>query len=192
MIAKWQNWRALVQTMVLIAAVVAGPGLGLAQFQDDLGDQDFFGEEDQFMESDDAFGIGEEDFTEGGEFIDESTLSPGEQGITAGARQSELRTLGEREKLPMNAAWGAGTGLLIGGWFALINAGTNRETQRAMGLGVVAGTLIGITVGVKTLIAPGAPIPVGRYSPPPAWGNGGLQAAVTSATPFQFTFSVRF
>jgi hypothetical protein len=121
-------------------------------------DEDYFPDDDPFKQQDE-FGVPKEDFAEGGDFIDESRLPANE--LTIGGRQSQLRLLGERELLPQNAAWGAGTGLLIGGWFALINQGTSRETQRSLGLGVVVGTLIGLAVGARSLITPNAPQPVG-------------------------------
>jgi hypothetical protein len=47
--------------------------------------------------------------------------------------------------------------LLLGGWFALIDEGDDRSTQRSIGLGAVLGALLGMTVGLKTVIAPNAP-----------------------------------
>ena len=141
----------------------------------------------------DEFGMPSEDFTEGGEFIDESTLTPAEEAVTIGGRQGQLRLLGERQLLPQNAAWGAGTGLLIGGWFALINQGTNRETQRSLGLGVVLGTIVGLAVGARSLIAPKAPQPVGALD---LWrndsGSGAFALGGLSGSPLTMTFTFRF
>jgi len=157
------------------------------------GNEDYFFEDDEFsQESDpfqeqDEFGNPVDDFTEGGEFIDESTLDA--DGVSVSGRQAQLRLLGERELLPQNAAWGAGTGLLIGGWFALINQGTNRETQRSLGLGVVLGTLVGLAVGARTLVAPSAPTPVGAVMP---WGDGSDRSVNASIAPRFSPFSLSF
>lgn len=191
MIAKQPRRLLLLQLLIAGALLLGCPGLGLAQFDEDFGEDEFFGADDQFLESDeDLFGTPEDDFTEGGQFVDESLLPPA-GGVTAGSRQSQLRALSERDQLPMNAAWGAGTGLLIGGWFALINNGTNRETQRSLGLGIVIGTIIGVTVGVKSLIVPNAPIPVSRAVPFEDRGSFAAMAAVPRS-PFQFTYAIRF
>jgi hypothetical protein len=68
----------------------------------------------------------------------------------------------------MNVAWGAGTGLLIGGWFALISEGDNRSTQRSIGLGIVTGILLGVAVGTRAVFNPNTPQPagVGAAAPP--------------------------
>ena len=191
MFAKWPRI-ALLLPLALVLVVLAGyPGAASAQFDDEFGEDDFFGGPDDGFESDeDLFGLPEEDFTEGGEFVDESQLPPG-QVVTEGGRQLQLRALTEREQLPVNAAWGAGTGLLIGGWFALINNGTNRETQRSLGLGIVVGTIIGITVGIRSLIAPNGPIPISQSSPS-LWGGASAPLAAAGATPFRFNYTLRF
>jgi hypothetical protein len=135
-----------------------------AQFFDEsLQEDDFFENDDSLFESGtDEFGFSrDEDFTEGDQYVDESFLAPG-SSVTAGSRRVELRMVGEREALPMNGAWGAGTGLLIGGWFALINQGDNRATQRSIGMGIVLGAIIGVTVGLKTVINPNAPSALGQ------------------------------
>lgn len=188
MFAKWPH----IVFLLSVALVLAGyPGPVSAQFDDEFGEDDFFGgDDDGFGSGDDFFGTPEEDFTDGGEFVDESQLPPA-QVITEGGRQFQLRALGERERLPMNAAWGAGTGLMIGGWFALINNGTNRETQRSLGLGIVVGTIIGITVGIRSLIAPNAPIPISQ-SAPSLWGEPSSALAVAGASPFRFNYTLKF
>lgn len=183
----------LIGFLIPLIGLMAWPSGPLrAQGTDDyfFEDDEFFREEDPFQEQDE-FGNPVDDFTEGGEFVDESTLEG--DGVTVGGRQAQLRLLGERELLPQNAAWGAGTGLLIGGWFALINQGTNRETQRSLGLGVVLGTLVGLAVGARTLIAPSAPTPVGAVMP---WGNGTDRSTMASSgssfSPLTLNFNFRF
>ena len=186
---------------LLVLALICLLG-GFSQRVQAQGSEDTFFEDEDFAPDDDAFkqqdefGAPKEDTTEGGGFIDESQIPGGE--ITVGGRQAQLRLLGERELLPQNAAWGAGTGLLIGGWFALINQGTSRETQRSLGLGVVVGTLIGLAVGARTLIAPNAPQPVGANDLNDLHDRaGGTNQAFASAdgghwSPFQLTFTFQF
>jgi hypothetical protein len=194
MIAKGQRILMLAPLLAAACLLAVSAKSALAQGTDD----NFFEEDEAFQEEDpfrerDEFGLPVEDFTEGGEFIDESTLPPAEQGVTIGGRQAQLRLLGERQLLPLNAAWGAGTGLLIGGWYALINQGTNRETQRSLGLGIVLGTIVGLVVGVRTLIQPQAPAAMGAFDPPRTdLGGGSLASTSLSASPFSMTFTWRF
>jgi hypothetical protein len=192
MIAKGQCILLLASLLAAACLLAASAKPALAQGADD----NFFEEDEAFQEEDpfrerDEFGLPVEDFTQGGEFIDESTLPPAEQEVTIGGRQAQLRLLGERQLLPLNAAWGAGTGLLIGGWYALINQGTNRETQRSLGLGIVLGTVLGLVVGVRTLIQPQAPAAMGAFDPPRTDG-GSLASTSLSASPFSMTFTWRF
>ena len=195
MFAKRQGLLLIVPLLALLwwltlSGVPRAQGTDDYFFEDDQG----FQEDDPFQQQDE-FGMPADDFTEGGEFIDESTLPGAEQGISLGGRQQQLRVLGEREQLPQNAVWGAGTGLLIGGWFALINQGTSRETQRSLGLGVVLGTLVGLAVGARSLIAPKAPQPVSALDP---WrddrgGNLSFTASHGQSSPLTFfTFTFRF
>lgn len=159
--------------------LLAGATPAFAQFFDEsLEQEDLFVEEDAaFAEDSGAQDFGqptspEQDFTESNRFVDESLLPSGGPGTTVGGRQLQLTLGRDRETLPLNVAWGAGTGLLIGGWFALINEGDNRQTQRSIGLGIVAGILLGIAVGTRTVLDPNAPRPtsVGDAAPTSADG----------------------
>lgn len=148
-----------------------------AQFFDEsLEQQQFFPEdEDEFFEDRGGDGFGtpspEQDFTEGDQYIDEELIPADERGVTARGRRFDLTLGRERETLPLNIAWGAGTGLLIGGWFALIGEGDNRETQRSIGVGIVAGILLGVAVGTRAVFDPDAPRPtVGEAQPGPGDG----------------------
>jgi hypothetical protein len=165
---------------ILFAAVLAIQSLLLAatparaQFFDESLEQ-----EDLFVEDEDAFfedrggGFGEDtggpttgepDFTEGDRFIDEQLVPADQRALTEGGRQFQLTLGRERETLPLNVAWGAGTGLLIGGWFALIGEGDNRQTQRSIGLGIVSGIILGLMVGTRTVFNPEAPRPTAPVS----------------------------
>ena len=158
--------------------LVAGATPAMAQFFDEsLESADLFTEdEDQFFEQ--GFGqedvgpggTGEPDFTEGERFVDESLVPSGQRGLSLGSRQLQLTLGKDRDILPLNIAWGAGTGLLLGGWFALIAEGDNRETQRSIGVGIVAGILMGVAVGTRTLFNPDAPRPTAEATRPAADG----------------------
>jgi hypothetical protein len=196
MLAKLRPARLGMFALLLIALCGGWAAPARAQGSEDtfFEDQDFFPDEDPFQETDE-FGVPQDDFTEGGEFIDESTVE-GEE-ITAEGRQAQLRLLGERELLPTNAAWGAGTGLLIGGWFALINQGTSRETQRSLGLGVVLGTLVGLAVGARTLFSPSAAQPISATDLNPLHDsaerdNQAFAASSLFNSPIQLSVTFRF
>lgn len=157
---------------ILFMAASLGPGpIVQAQFFDETLEQDefFVEDEDQFFEPrGDDFGTSfpEQDFTEGNRFIDESLTPADGRGLTRGDRQFQLTLESDRDDLPLNIAWGAGTGLLIGGWFALINEGSNRETQRSIGIGIVVGIILGTLVGTRSVFDPEAPRPIGQSAPP--------------------------
>lgn len=134
-----------------------------AQFFDENFEEDeFLEEEEQFFESTrDDFREStipqQQDYTEGDRYAEDTILTPEERDLPFETRRIKMALENEKERLPKNIAWGAGTGLLLGGWFALINQGTNRQTQRSIGMGIVLGTLMGAVVGMRTLIDPDAP-----------------------------------
>ncbi|MCZ6532298.1 MAG: hypothetical protein O7A08_04970 [SAR324 cluster bacterium] len=147
--------------MLLAVLFITAPGPAMAQFFND----DFI--RDDFVESDEDFSEGsgeivsptQEDFTDGGQFIDEEEAVRRESagGVTITTRRDQLRLESDRVDMPLNVGWGAVTGLLMGGWFALISNGDDRSTQRSIGSGIVLGALLGMTVGLKSVIAPNAP-----------------------------------
>ncbi|MCZ6628639.1 MAG: hypothetical protein O7E56_10455 [SAR324 cluster bacterium] len=147
--------------MLLAVLFITAPGPAMAQFFND----DFT--RDDFVESDEDFSEGsgeivsptQEDFTDGGQFIDEEEAVRRESagGVTITTRRDQLRLESDRVDMPINVGWGAATGLLMGGWFALISNGDDRSTQRSIGSGIVLGALLGMTVGLKSVIAPNAP-----------------------------------
>ncbi|MBI3993535.1 MAG: hypothetical protein HY342_09690 [Candidatus Lambdaproteobacteria bacterium] len=188
--------KLLVLTMAALLLLGTNPVVHAQGLFDDLEQDDFLEGDDLFLDQtgDEAvLGTSEEDLTEGGNFIDDSPLTAEEGGVTEAARRTQLRALTDREMLPVNAAWGAGTGLLIGGWLAFINNGTSRETQRSIGLGIVIGSLIGLTVGLKTVIAPQAPSALGLRSDPFDDSAGRpLAAAGINGSPFKVGFAFRF
>ena len=166
---------------LLVAVFFAGQMLMVsarparAQFFDEsLEQEDVFTQDDNAFFEDQSFGTEdtgslsqEPDFTEGNKFVDEQLIPADQRSLTEGGRRLQLTLGKERDTLPLNIAWGAGTGLLIGGWLALIGEGDNRQTQRSIGLGIVTGILLGIAVGTRTVFNPESPRPpsVGQATP---------------------------
>jgi hypothetical protein len=175
----------LLKTVSLLTLVVFAVSLTVmptrirAQSADDDVEQDLGPEagDDEFLDSDSLtpLGEGEEDFTEGNQYVDESIGGPG--SINLGLRQAQVRIRQEREQFPLNAAWGGATGLLLGGWFAMLNAGDNRSTLQSVGTGVVLGVLLGIAVGARTVINPDSPVPA------PAQGSNDSAPSGTTTAP---------
>ena len=103
-------------------------------------------EEDPFLREDN---LEEDGFVE--EDPNDFGLPPAESGIDLQPPIAEERAL-----LPQNIAWGAATGLVLGGWFALIFNSDSRTTQRYIGSGIVFGSLIGLLVGTRSIYQPAA------------------------------------
>ena len=195
--AKIPNFTKLL-VMFLAAASLLLQGLpAQAQFlRDDFEREGFIESDDGFVEGEEGFAIPreEDEFSEGGRFVEEDRDFTSRRGLTLRSRRSQIQLAEERELLPLNAAWGAGTGLLIGGWFALISNGDNRDTQRSVGVGVVLGTLLGTMVGTKTLVNPDAPRAVMHPSPenrPPGSGLAATSPAFAGGR-VSLAFSLRF
>jgi len=166
------DWfKALLLPAMMLFCLIVAAEQAQAQFFDETLEQDelFVEDENQYFDSrfDDLGGDSrEDDFTEGEKFIDESLISPDQRSISTEGRRFQLALSEERNELPLNIAWGAGTGLLIGGWLALISEGDNRETQRSIGLGIVTGILLGALVGTRTVFLPDSPRATGSVIPP--------------------------
>jgi hypothetical protein len=178
------SWSFAALLGVYLLALAAPPAR--AQFFDESLEQD-----ELFVEDNNAFfedtstdttggepstgtGTGQEpDFTEGNRFVDEQLVPGDRRAVSAGGRRMQLSLGRDREVLPLNVAWGAGTGLVIGGWYALISEGDNRATQRTIGMSIVVGILLGAAIGTRTLFDPNAPRPVGvgDASPGPDTGH---------------------
>ena len=72
----------------------------------------------------------------------------------------------EGKDAPSNLGYGAGTGLMMGTWFAFIRKETNTRQQfRTIGSSTVLGAVIGIMLGTRSVWNPGAPRPEDNYQP---------------------------
>ena len=72
----------------------------------------------------------------------------------------------EGKDAPSNLGYGAGTGLMMGTWFAFIRKETNTRQQfRTIGSSTVLGAVVGIMLGTRSVWNPGAPRPEDNYQP---------------------------
>lgn len=157
----------------------------LAQgFEDDYGMSDDYGEMDEFMQDGDGF-FDDSGFSEDG-FLEEPGMDGGfddgfdtptgdgfvdddEFGLDAES-QFQLNELAQRELIQVerqqstaNIGYGAGTGLLLGTWFAFITQETSTRDQfRTIGSGTVLGALVGMVLGTRSLWNPSAPRPTAQ------------------------------
>jgi len=152
----------------------------LAQgFEDDYGDMD------EFMQDDDGFsndsGFSEDGFLadpgfDGG--LDDSFDTPAGDGFMdddefgldtesqlqlSELTQRELIVV-ERQQSTANIGYGAGTGLMLGTWFAFITQeSSTRDQFRTIGSGSVLGALVGMMLGTRSLWNPSAPRPTANH-----------------------------
>ena len=126
--------------------------LGGDDFQsDDFGTQpaqDLFEPSDSQLDSEDKY------FDEGA-FSDETESTLKDDLLVRRELLSQ-----EGKDAPSNLGYGAGTGLMIGTWFAFIRKETNTRQQfRTIGTSTVLGAVIGIMLGTRSVWDPGAPRP---------------------------------
>ena len=162
--------------MLLIMGVASNNSLAQG-FEDDpfFGNEEFgFGDSDDFQDSEfgttDGFfepGLAEDDDPfapmdeEGDLYIDEDSFDI----ETEQALQDSLftqRDLLERERQQSiaNIGYGAGTGLMIGGWSAFIAQETTTRNQwRTIGTSTILGGVIGMLLGTRSVWDPNAPRP---------------------------------
>ena len=126
--------------------------LGGDDFQsDDFGTQPAQG---LFEPSDSQFDSGDQYFDEGA-FSDETESTLKDDLLVRRELLSQ-----EGKDAPSNLGYGAGTGLMIGTWFAFIRKETNTRQQfRTIGTSTVLGAVIGIMLGTRSVWDPGAPRP---------------------------------
>ena len=122
----------------------------------DFDQQEEFDEEEQADEE----GTGFEDGEQQDDYVDEDILPDNTQELlnqALRARQAFLQQ--EKANFAPNILYGVGTGLIIGGWFALLTANTSRDTLRSIGLGIVLGGVMGSIIGGRSVLTPDAPRP---------------------------------
>ena len=126
--------------------------LGGDDFQsDDFGTQPA---QDLFEPSDSQFDSEDQYFDEGA-FSDETESTLKDDLLVRRELLSQ-----EGKDAPSNLGYGAGTGLMIGTWFAFIRKETNTRQQfRTIGTSTVLGAVIGIMLGTRSVWDPGAPRP---------------------------------
>jgi hypothetical protein len=126
--------------------------LGGDDFQiDDFGTQPA---QDLFEPSDSQFDSEDKYFDEGA-FSDETESTLKDDLLDRRELLSQ-----EGKDAPSNLGYGAGTGLMIGTWFAFIRKETNTRQQfRTIGTSTVLGAVIGIMLGTRSVWDPGAPRP---------------------------------
>lgn len=131
--------------------------LALAQNPDYLEDEgESLWEEQQFLDV-----TGEEFTTEDAQYVGEEEVKQAQEAAErAGLPSIDLAAALQRdqEMLPDNIMYGIGTGALIGGWFALVEGGDSRENVRFLTVGTLAGALLGIAIGNKSLFMAQAPV----------------------------------
>jgi len=102
----------------------------------------------------DSIGDLDEQFnTSDGQYVSEEEIKAQEAALKA-SQGSGLNIADALEKdkqlLPDNIMYGMGTGAVIGGWFALWSGKGGRENVQYLSVGILAGVLLGITVGTKS------------------------------------------
>ena len=181
--------RILVIFSVLYFLVYSTANIIAQNFDDDPlmleGDDEFGFEQftdDDFQSSD--FGTGGiqdlgiqpgQDFSDSLDSQYESTDQYLEEGAFSEETESTLKDdlIVRRELLsqegkdaPSNLGYGAGTGLMMGTWFAFIRKETNTRQQfRTIGTSTVLGAVLGIMLGTRSVWNPGAPRPEENSQP---------------------------
>ena len=180
--------RILVIFSVLYFLVYSPANIIAQNFDDDPlmleGDDEFGFEQftdDDFQSSDfgtggiQDFGIPGQDRSDSLDPQYESTDQYLEEGAFSEETESTLKDdlIVRRELLsqegkdaPSNLGYGAGTGLMMGTWFAFIRKETNTRQQfRTIGTSTVLGAVVGIMLGTRSVWNPGAPRPEENSQP---------------------------
>ena len=126
--------------------------LALSQTYDYVEDEGIsLWEEEGFI---DSTGEESEFETEDGQYVSEEEVKLQEEAM----RRAQVPGLNvaealEKDKklLPDNILYGIGTGVVIGGWFALLQGENARQNVQFVSVGIVGGVLLGIMVGTKSL-----------------------------------------
>ena len=128
------------------------------EFTDDLDLNEFDLEEEQTGFEEEQTGFEEEGQTDG--YVDEDILPDNTQELlNEAARLRGAFLQQEKVNFVPNILYGVGTGLIIGGWFAILTAKASRDTLRSIGLGIVLGGVMGSVIGGRSVLTPDAPVP---------------------------------
>jgi len=114
-------------------------------------------DEEIFSDSVEEEGVESEFDSSSGQYISE------EEAISQERRQQSSRepardlaaAIDQDKDLGLeNLKYGIFTGLTLGGWFALWQGSSARDNARYLGMGIVLGSLLGVSIGFKTVITP--------------------------------------
>ena len=126
-----------------------------------LGGDDFQIDDFGTQPAQDLFEPSDSQFDSGDKYFDEGTFSDETESTLKDDLLVRRELLSQEGKdAPSNLGYGAGTGLMIGTWFAFIRKETNTRQQfRTIGTSTVLGAVIGIMLGTRSVWDPGAPRP---------------------------------
>ena len=160
---------------IIFLTVSSVVDIAAQDFSDDplmLDESDEFGFEqlggDDFQSSDfgtqpaqDLFEPSDSQFDSGDQYFDEGAFSDETESTLKDDLLVRRELLSQEGKdAPSNLGYGAGTGLMIGTWFAFIRKETNTRQQfRTIGTSTVLGAVIGIMLGTRSVWDPDAPRP---------------------------------
>jgi len=126
-----------------------------------LGGDDFQSDDFGTQPAQDLFEPFDSQFDSGDQYFDEGAFSDETESTLKDDLLVRRELLSQEGKdAPSNLGYGAGTGLMIGTWFAFIRKETNTRQQfRTIGTSTVLGAVIGIMLGTRSVWDPGAPRP---------------------------------
>ena len=126
-----------------------------------LGGDDFQSDDFGTQPAQDIFEPSDSQFDSGDQYLDEGAFSDETESTMKDDLLDRRDLISQEGKdAPSNLGYGAGTGLMIGTWFAFIRKETNTRQQfRTIGTSTVLGAVIGIMLGTRSVWDPGAPRP---------------------------------
>jgi len=109
----------------------------------------------------------DQQFDSGNKYLDEGAFSDETESTLKDDLIVRRKLLSkEGQDAPSNLGYGAGSGLMIGTWFAFIRKETNTRQQfRTIGTSTVLGAIVGILLGTRSVWNPGAPRPEESTNP---------------------------
>ena len=126
-----------------------------------LGGDGFQSDDSETQPAQDLFEPSDSQFDSEDKYFDEGAFSDETESTLKDDLLVRRELLSQEGKdAPSNLGYGAGTGLMIGTWFAFIRKETNTRQQfRTIGTSTVLGAVIGIMLGTRSVWDPGAPRP---------------------------------